>query len=164
MNKLTTILHIAVKVNSDFDSFTHSFEQLAGKITKEDVANIVSDPQGTYKHIETLQGYQDLIIFSIQDHGMLFNFKGQKRFAKQYLIGNPLIAFSMTQHDLRAGLYAPLKVLVYVNNINETIVEYDRPSDQFGQFNVPEITEVGLALNDKLSKLIDKADGGNPQK
>jgi uncharacterized protein (DUF302 family) len=154
----TQIKHLSVKVKSDFLNFTAAFENLAGKISKEDYMNIVTDPEGTYKHIESLEGYQGLIIFGIQDHGGLFNFIGQKRFAKQYMIGNPLIAFSMTQHDIRAALYAPLKVLIYQNEQHVTVVEYDLPSDQFGQFGNQKVTEVGYQLNDKLSKIITKAD------
>jgi len=78
--------------------------------------------------------------------------------AKQYLIGNPLVAFSMTKHDIRAALYAPLKVLIYVNDAQETMVEYDLPSDQFGQFGDQEVVAVALGLDEKLSKLIEKAD------
>ena len=40
----------------------------------------------------------------------------------------------MTQHDIRASLYAPLRVLIYENEEGKTCVEYDRPSSLFGQF------------------------------
>ena len=33
----------------------------------------------------------------------------------QYLVGNPLFAVQMTQHDIRPSLYAPLRVLIYEN-------------------------------------------------
>src|SRR6201999_3055143 len=109
-------------------------------------------------YIESLQGYQDMMIFGITDHGSLFQLIGQKRFARQYLVGNPLIAFSMTKQDIRVALYAPLKMLIYVNDQNETVVEYDLPSDQFGQFGVEGITKVALDLSEKVSKLIAKAE------
>ncbi|RFZ90939.1 DUF302 domain-containing protein [Mucilaginibacter conchicola] len=151
------VTHISTIVKPGFTDFTNAFEKLAGRITKSDVTNIVTDPEGTRRHIETLQGYQDLIIFDIQDHGSLFNLIGEKRFAKQYLIGNPLIAFSMTRHDIRAALYAPLRVLVYTDGQNRTTIEYDKPSDLFGQFGIPQITEVGLGLDQKVEKLVEKA-------
>ena len=40
----------------------------------------------------------------------------------------PLFALQMTQHDIRASLYAPLRVLIYENEEGKTCVEYDRPS------------------------------------
>jgi hypothetical protein len=151
------VTHISTVVEPGFTEFANAFENLAGRISESDVANISTDPEGTRRHIEALQGYQDLIIFDIKDHGSLFNLVGKKRYAKQYLIGNPLIAFSMTQHDIRAALYAPLRVLIYADEQDRTVVEYDKPSDQFGQFGVPEITETGLGLDQKLVRLIAKS-------
>jgi uncharacterized protein (DUF302 family) len=34
----------------------------------------------------------------------------------------------------RAGLYVPLRVLIYENEPGKTCVEYDKPSSLFGQF------------------------------
>jgi len=70
----------------------------------------------------------------------------------------PLIASTMTRHDIRAGLYAPLHVLVFEAGDMSVHVEYDLPSTLFGQFGIDEITTVGLALDDKLLTLIKKAD------
>jgi uncharacterized protein (DUF302 family) len=41
----------------------------------------------------------------------------------------------MTQHDIRAGLYAPLRVLVYENDDGKTCVEYDKPSSDRRQLS-----------------------------
>jgi len=150
--------HVSVIVNSDFEKFTKAFEGLAGKINVDNLAGIAKDPAGTKQYIESLQGYEGLMIFGITDHGSLFQWLGKTRSARQYLVGNPLFAFSMTKVDIRAALYAPLKVLVYVNDEGETVVEYDRPSDQFGQFEKEAITAVALGLDKKLSNLIAKAD------
>lgn len=152
------INHISVVVNSDFGKFTMAFESLAGKINVGDLAGVGKDPEGIRKYIEALQGYEGLMIFGITDHGSLFQLVGKQRSARQYLVGNPLFAFSMTQLDIRAALYAPLKVLVYVDDQGGTVVEYDRPSDQFGQFKKEEIMKVALGLDEKILKLIVKAD------
>ena len=74
------------------------------------------------------------MIFLVFDHGAALNMVGARRNAKQYLIGNPLTAIQMSQHDIRAALYAPLRVLVYEQKAGQTIVEYDQPSSLFGQF------------------------------
>jgi uncharacterized protein (DUF302 family) len=151
------INHVSAVVNSDFGKFTKAFESLAGKINVNDLAGIGKEPDKIKKYIESLEGFEGLMIFGITEHGALFQLVGQKRSARQYLVGNPLFAFSMTQLDIRTALYAPLKVLVYVNDKGATVVEYDRPSDQFGQFDNKEIKKVALGLDDKLSKLIAKA-------
>ena len=152
------ISHVSVVVNSDFGKFTKAFESLAGKINVNDLGGIGRDPEGIKKYIESLEGYEGLMIFGITNHGALFQLIGKQRNARQYLVGNPLFAFSMTQLDIRTALYAPLKVLVYGNDEGQTVVEYDRPSDQFGQFDQEEIKKVALGLDEKVSKLIAKAD------
>jgi uncharacterized protein (DUF302 family) len=91
------------------------------------------------------------------DHGAALNMVGARTNAKQYLIGNPLTAIQMSQHDIRAALYAPLRVLVYERKEGETIVEYDQPSSQFGQFGRAEVTEVARTLDVKLERVLLQA-------
>jgi len=67
---------------------------------------------------------------------------------------NPLFAIQMTQHDIRASLYAPLRVLIYENEEGKTCVEYDKPSSLFGQFGNPKVTEVATMLDRKMEKLV----------
>jgi uncharacterized protein (DUF302 family) len=85
---------------------------------------------------------------------------GSPKKAKQYVVGNPLIAMTMTRHDIRAALYAPLRVLVYEAEDRTTRVEFDQPSSLFGQFDHPEVMSVGLSLDKKLANLIRKAEEG----
>jgi hypothetical protein len=63
----------------------------------------------------------------------------------------------MTQHDIRAGLYAPLTVLVYETGPSTVRVEFDRPSSLFGQFENPAATRVATELDTKLCKAIETA-------
>ena len=82
---------------------------------------------------------------------------GAGRHAKQYIIGNPLTAIQMSQHDIKAALYAPLRLLVYEQTEGRTIVEYDQPSTQFGQFRRKEVTQVALTLDAKLEQVLAQA-------
>ena len=88
------------------------------------------------------------------DHGALLRLAGQKRKAIQYVVGNPLFALQMTQHDIRASLYAPLRVLIYENEEGKTCVEYDKPSSLFGQFGNDRITPTATMLDRKLEALV----------
>jgi len=104
IEKVTPVTHLSIKLKNDFEKFTTAFQNLAGKITKEDLDNIAKDPEGARKHIETLQGYQGLMIFNITEHGALLALAGQKRFARQYMLGNPLMTImrhllNMTSHQ-----------------------------------------------------------------
>ena len=96
-------------------------------------------------------------LFRTNDHGAVLRLAGQKKIAVQYLLGNPLSAIQMTQHDVRAGLYAPLRLLIYEDEQGKTCVEYDRPSSLFGQFGNAEIDAVAAMLDRKLEALVTAA-------
>jgi uncharacterized protein (DUF302 family) len=72
-------------------------------------------------------------------------------------VDNPVFALQITQHDIRASLYAPLRVLIYENDEGKTCVEYDRPSSLFGQFNDDQIASVASMLDRKLEALVAAA-------
>jgi len=108
---------------------------------------------------EALQRAPELAIFSARDHGGLLRIVGLARKAVQYEIGNPLTASRMTQHQLPASLYAPLRVLLYENEAGRAVFEYDRPSSLFGQFGDERVTAVGCELDAKLESVLVKAAG-----
>jgi uncharacterized protein (DUF302 family) len=106
---------------------------------------------------EALQRGPQLAIFSARDHGGLLRVAGLARKAVQYEIGNPLTASRMTQHQLPAALYAPLRVLLYENEDGNAVFEYDRPSSLFGQFGDERVTAVARELDAKLESALIKA-------
>jgi hypothetical protein len=55
-----------------------------------------------------MAGSSGFMLFGTTDHGALLSIFGVKKKAIQYIVGNPLIAIQMTQHNLAAGLYAPV--------------------------------------------------------
>ena len=107
--------------------------------------------------LEAMVGPSGFMLFRTSDHGSLLRLVGQKKKAIQYLLGNPLFAIQMTQHDIRASLYAPLRVLIYENDQGKTCVEYDKPSSLFGQFGNAKVTDVATMLDRKLEQLVAKA-------
>jgi hypothetical protein len=72
-------------------------------------------------------------------------------------VGNPLIALQMTQVDVRAGEYAPLRILVYVGEDHLTHLDYDLPSSVFGRFHAAGVDKVSKGLDEKLEALIANA-------
>jgi len=156
--KTVKVSHVTVVVKSSYEEFTQNLEGMVGRFNPAVMAIVEKDPKLVVHQLEAMQGEQNLMLFEIQEHGKLLNITGSPRKAVVYTIGNPLIASTMTRHDIRAGLYAPLHVLVFEAGDKSVHVEYDLPSTLFGQFGINEITTVGLALDDKLLTLIKKAD------
>jgi uncharacterized protein (DUF302 family) len=85
------------------------------------------------------------------------NVVGQPRKALQYEIGNPHTASKMTRHRLAAGLYAPLRVILYEDEKGHAIFEYDKPSSLFGQFGDERVTAVARGLDAALEHALRRA-------
>ncbi len=101
-----------------------------------------------------------LWLFLVRDHGGLTAADGQNCKAMQYEIGNPLTAELMTQHVLAAGLYAPLRVVLFEDEAGNAVFEYDLPSSLFRQFGDERVTQVGRELDRELEATLQAASGG----
>jgi len=106
---------------------------------------------------EELEAAPPLSIFGNRDHGVLLAIAGLKRRAIQYDIGNPLTASQMTRHNISAGLYAPIRVLLSENPGGGVAFEYDRPISTFGQFDDESIDVVAQKLDASLLDVLQKA-------
>jgi uncharacterized protein (DUF302 family) len=106
---------------------------------------------------EKLKAGPELAIFLSRDHGSLLRITGHARKAVQFDIGNPLTASRMTRHQLAAGLYAPLRVLLYEDQEGGSVFEYDQPSSLFGQFGNQQATDVACGLDVALKRALRQA-------
>ena len=107
--------------------------------------------------LKHLQGDAGLVIFSVATHGEWLQILSDKRNARQYVIGNVLVSTQMTQHELAAGLYAPLRVMLYENGAGTATFEYDRPSTLFGQYGDERVTAVAKDLDRQIYDALIKA-------
>jgi hypothetical protein len=96
----------------------------------------------------------ELSIFRVRDHGALLAIAGKARNALQYEIGNPVTATLMTRHRLSAALYAPIRVVLYENDVGHGVFEYDQPSTTFGQFADERVTAVARGLDATLARAL----------
>jgi uncharacterized protein (DUF302 family) len=157
--KPVRVLHRSIAYQADFGRFTESLERILGHKPPDVGEQFAGQPRLAEDRLKTAEGAQQLMIFTVFDHGAALNMIGAPRNAKQYLIGNPLTAIQMDQHDIRAALYAPLRVLVYEQTKGRTIVEYDQPSSLFGQFEHDDVTQVARTLDVKLERVLAQAAG-----
>jgi len=100
-----------------------------------------------------------LWIFLMRNHGEVTGADRQKSKAMQHEIGNPLTAERMTRHALAAGLYAPLRVILYEDASDRAVFEYDLPSSLFAQFGDERVVEVGRELDSELEVVLEEAGG-----
>jgi len=147
--------HIKIESSKPFAEVKAALEELVPPLDPEVPEALRQGDIGRAK--EALQRGPELAIFGARDHGGLLRVAGLARKAVQYDIGNPLTATRMTQHQLPASLYAPLRVLLYENEIGRAVFEYDRPSSLFGQFGDERVTAVARELDASLERALLKA-------
>jgi uncharacterized protein (DUF302 family) len=151
-----TVAHVRLETNKSFEEVATAFERQLGTFDPDvrKTATESGDTEAAKARIETMAGPSGFMLFGTQDHGALLRLAGQERKAVQYVVGNPLFALRMTQHDIRASLYAPLRVLIYEDEGGRACVEYDRPSSLFGQFGNDGIGPTAAMLDRKLEALV----------
>jgi uncharacterized protein (DUF302 family) len=152
--------HVQAKTGKAFAEVTKDFEGQLGKFDPTALQSLRPDAEhvdDVRSRIEAMAGPSGFMLFGTIDHGTLLSVFAESRKAVQYVVGNPLIALQMTQQDVRAGLYAPLRVLVYEDEQGKTCLEYDQPSSVFGQFGDDRITSVANQLDRKMEELVRAA-------
>ena len=154
-----TVEHIRAVAEKPFDQVAQAFLEQVGRFNEDTYKSLAAgeDVEKARVKLEAMVGPSGFMLFKTSDHGSLLRLVGQKKKAIQYLVGNPLFAIQMTQHDIKASLYAPLRVLIYEDEHGKTCVEYDKPSSLFGQFGNAKVTEVAIMLDRKLEQLVARA-------
>jgi uncharacterized protein (DUF302 family) len=156
----STTTHVNVKSQKSFDQITAAIEKQLGKFDGAAVSQAFAaklPPAEIEAKIHAMEGSSGFMLFTVRDHGQLLPLKGKQGFARQYEIGNPLYAVQMTSEDIRAGEYAPLRVLIYVGDDKLTHIDYDLPSTVFGRLHNAAVDKVAHSLDDKLAALVANA-------
>jgi hypothetical protein len=151
------VTHVVIESQKAAAEVRESLESLIPPIDEE-IPELLSDGV-TDRLKQRLEGAPKLSIFLKRDHGMLVGLYGKVRDAVQYDIGNPLTASRMTRYQLAAGLYAPLRVIIYEKADGGSCIEYDLPSSLFGQFGDDRVTEVARGLDVALARALSAAAG-----
>jgi uncharacterized protein (DUF302 family) len=147
--------HIKIESRRSFSEVKAAFESLVPQLDAR-IFVLLQYGESDRARKELERG-PELSIFNTRDHGGLLQITGQPRKALQYAIGNPLTATRMTQRQLPAALYAPLRVVLYENEAGHATFEYDRPSSLFGQFGDERVTAVARELDASLERVLVKA-------
>ena len=151
------VTHVVIESQKAAADVRASLETVIPPIDEE-IPLLLSDGV-TDRLKQRLEAAPELSIFLKRDHGVLVGMYGKVRDAVQYDIGNPLTASRMTRYQLAAGLYAPLRVIIYEKADGGSCVEYDLPSSLFGQFGDDRVTEVAHGLDVALSRALSLAAG-----
>ncbi len=148
--------HIVIKTMKPYPEVKAGVEKL-GRLDDSVRALLTkNDIEGLRSALKRIAGEDGLAIHYVALHGDLLALKGERRPLTAYYIGNVLSAVEMTKENPGAGLYAPLRVVVYANEQGGTTMEYDRPSSMFGQFKNAEIDAMAQSLDQRLLTFLEK--------
>jgi len=75
------------------------------------------------------------------------------------IFGNPKLGTPAMQDDMLAGLYLPLKVLVYEDAEGKTWLAYDNPADMLGELGIAADAGYVATMTGALGKLTGAASG-----
>ena len=77
--------------------------------------------------------------------------------AKLLVFGNPRLGTPPMQDDILAGIYLPLRVLVYEGRDGQTEIAYENPQDMFDRVDVPFDADYLSVMRGALERLVSTA-------
>jgi uncharacterized protein (DUF302 family) len=124
-----------------------------------DFATATDDWQSYQDRVEPHAGPSGFMLFNLIDHGAWIRKAGIDRKVMRVILGNPLIAITMLRHDVSAGLFAPVELLL-VEEDDGSSLTYVKPSSLMVVENNPELFSAAKELDAKLAALATKVTSG----
>jgi uncharacterized protein (DUF302 family) len=101
-------------------------------------------------------GSSEFMLMHLIDHGGWLETAGINRKALRAILGNPLISVTILRHDLTAGLFAPVELLLLEEDHNRSSLTYLKPSSLMVVDDNPPLKAAAQALDEKLAALAEK--------
>jgi uncharacterized protein (DUF302 family) len=108
------------------------------------------------RQVEPHVGPSGFMLFKLFDHGAWITLAGIDRKVLRVVLGNPLIAITMLRHDVTAGLFAPVEVLLVDEGEGRSSLIYVKPSSLMVVEHNPELLSAAKELDTKLAALAAK--------
>lgn len=159
-----TVACVSITSEKSFDQVTAAIEAKMGTADNSRLRQLKRlDMDKSFEQVknavESMVGESGFTQLADYQLGGLFTSqqKGQCKRSKLYIIGNPLIASQMFEHNPAVGLYVPLRLFVYQGADDKTQITYEKPSSLLGQFQNDQILEVARQLDQRLETLTTMA-------
>ena len=101
-------------------------------------------------------GPSGFMLFAQFDHGGWIKKAGIDQKVLRVVLGNPLIAITMLRHDVTAGLFAPVELLITEEDDGGSALTYVVPSSLMVVEPNEPLRAAAQALDDKLAALATK--------
>jgi hypothetical protein len=150
---------LGIEVPGTFDDFRGRYEEAVPALDPAAIPGFV-EREATWDEVvawtEAAAPHGFLIYWSLDMK--LMALAGDQGSCVTYLMGNHTIAERMYRHDQVAMLYVPLRTVICAAVDGPTQFVIDQPSTALSSLGIPEITEVGHELDQKLAALLTALD------
>ncbi|WP_406816796.1 DUF302 domain-containing protein [Mycobacterium sp. M23085] len=126
-----------------------------------DIATVTEDWPSYQERVESHVGPSGFMLFGVVDHGSWIPKAGIDRKALRVILGNPLIAITMLRHDVTAGLFAPVELLLLEEDEGRSSLTYVKPSSLMVVEQNAELLSAAEQLDAKLAALAAKVTSGS---
>lgn len=139
-----------------------SFDALVGSLLADvgntpvpidDIATRHESWESYERAVQPFAGPSGFMLFAMWNHGGWIGKAGIDRQALRVVIGNPLIAITLLRHDVTAGLFAPVELLLTSEENGRSALTYVAPSSLMVIDDSPDLLAAATALDDKLAAL-----------
>jgi uncharacterized protein (DUF302 family) len=151
-----------VTTSVSFDEVLTRLRVQMGRTTAQEVVALAKAAVDAAEYSREIEkrfvGESGFMLFAEIDHGGWLPLFGIKRRTVRWILGNPLIAVTMIRHDITAGLFAPVELLITETEDGKgTVLAYVRPSSQMVIAKNPPLLTAAEALDAKYDDLVAKA-------
>jgi uncharacterized protein (DUF302 family) len=163
MKTMFTVHHNEHVSSRSFEEVVNAFESAVGSVEDTGFAVLVASTKSAEEfesQVKSRESTSGFMRFLTVDHGSWMTRVGLKAKARMYTIGNPLIARTMLEHDIAAGLNVPVRLMIYEEPATRTTrVTYDLPSSLMSGLKNEKVTAAAKKLDAKLIALGVHASG-----
>lgn len=158
-----TVQHCEHVSRRSFEDVVAAFERELGDVSDPAIIPREVAASKTAADFETriraYEGPSGFMRFLTNDHGAWMAKEGKQARIRSYIIGNPLIAKTMIEHDPAVGLNVPIRVVIFQTVTGEVRLGYDLPSSLMSRLNNADVSAAALKLDAKLRRLAELASG-----
>jgi uncharacterized protein (DUF302 family) len=122
----------------------------------DDIAKKFHSWESYEQEVQSHAGPSGFMLFGLFNHGGWISKAGIHRKVMRVILGNPLIAITMLRHDVTAGLFAPVEVLLTDEGDGRSSLIYIKPSTLMVVEHNPELLSAAEKLDAKLAALAAK--------
>jgi uncharacterized protein (DUF302 family) len=163
MRTTFTVHHNEHVSSRSFEEVVNAFEFAVGSVEDTGFPALLAATKNAEEFetsVHSREGTSGFMRFLTVDHGAWLARIGLNARARMYTIGNPLIARTMLEHDIAAGLNVPVRLMIYEDAVSRTTrLAYDLPSSLMSGLQNEKVAAAAKKLDAKLIALAIHAIG-----